>query len=106
MSEIDKIRSEIRDEIMEGILKQVVKSLTPKELEVLDRLTLSDDEIAKALHCRPKGIPQVTHIIYGKFSITGIFDPQGTNKRGTMIAAWREIRDRYPEFLPASQQEK
>jgi len=105
MTEIDKIRQEIRQELLKDILEHVIKSLTPKEGKVLDRLELSNAEIAKDLHCKPPTISQVLHVIYGKFGDSGIINFEGRNKRGTMISAWREIREQY-EVKPVSEQER
>lgn len=99
MSEINRIRKELRNEVqsefMEGILKRVIEGLTPKERKVLGRLALSTDEIAKALNCKPHTISQVLCRIYSKFSETGIVDFKGRNKRATMIEAWRKIQEQY-----------
>lgn len=80
---------------IEELTKQIVKSLTPKQIRVLDRLGLSDAGIGEELHCDPRTISQDLNRIYGKFGDCGIINFKGRNKRSTLTEIWPEIRKRY-----------
>jgi len=89
------------DEILKGIKKRIIEDLTTKEVKVLDRLRLTNKEIASELGGKPGAISQVLNSLYSKFN--PIINFEGKNKKATLIVEWQEIRKQYKIKLAGEQ---
>lgn len=90
------------DEFLKGITKRIIEGLTPKEVKVLDRLRLSNKEIANELGGKPGAISQVLNSLCSKFN--PIINFEGSPRKRTMLySAWQEIRKQYKIKLAGEQ---